>query len=89
MLTPKDADRYRLVIEEAVAALGRDDVGVKVEDGGEGMLAVTFSRGTRTHQAKVPMEALQEHEQAHITVNKALLALSKAVAQEAVTKATR
>lgn len=90
MLTAKDLEKYRRVIEEAVAAVGRDDVGVNVVDGGgDGMLAVTFSRGTHTHVAKIPVDALRDHEQARITVNAALLKLSKAVAQEAVAKATQ
>jgi len=89
MLTPKDLDRYRRVIEEAVVALGRDDFGVNVEDGGEGMLAVTFSHGTHSHTAQIPLHALQTHEGAHIAVNGAVLGLSKAVAQEALTKASQ
>jgi hypothetical protein len=89
MLSPKDLDKYRRVVEEAVVALGRDDIGVNVEDGGDGMLAVTFSRGTHSHAAQIPVDALQHHEQARIAINGALLGLSKVVAQEAVAKATR
>jgi hypothetical protein len=89
MATPKELDKYRAIIEEAVVALGRDDIGVHVEDGGPGDLAVMFSRGTRSHTAHIPMDALQTHESAHIAVNGAVLALSKAVAQEALAKASQ
>ncbi len=88
MVTPKDLARYRQVVEEAVGALGRDDVGVSVEDGGEGMMAVTFSRGARTHTERIPWDALKTHEGAHAAVNGALLAFSKRIAQEAISKAS-
>lgn len=89
MLTPKETDKYRRIVEEAVAALGRDDIGVSVEDGGPGVLAVTFSRGARSHTATIPIDALATHEGAHAAVNGAVLALSKAVAQEALAKASQ
>ncbi len=89
MLTRKDLDMYRRVVEEAVVALGRDDIGVNVEDGGDGMLAVTFSRGAHTHTARIPLDALQDHGRAHVAVNGALLVLSKEIAQEALAKASQ
>jgi hypothetical protein len=89
MLTPKDLDMYRRVVEEAVVALGRDDIGVNVEDGGDGMLAVTFSRGTHTHTARIPLDALKEHGRARAAVNGAVLVLSKEIAQEALARASQ
>ncbi len=89
MVTPKDLARYREVVEEAVVALGRDDVGVTVEDGGEGLLAVTFLRGARTHTARIPLDALKTHQGAHAAVNGALLVFSKRIAQEAISKASQ
>ena len=86
MLPPKALARYRAIIEEAVVALGRDDIGVNAEDGGPGVLAVMFSHGKHSHTAYIPVDALQTHESAHIAVNGAVLALSKAVAQEALSK---
>lgn len=86
MLTPKDLAKYRAIVEEAVVALGRDDIGVNAEDGGPGVLAVMFSHGKHSHTAYIPVDALQTHESAHIAVNGAVLALSKAVAQEALSK---
>ncbi|HET9002117.1 MAG TPA: hypothetical protein VFP86_20950 [bacterium] len=88
-MTPKELDKYRRIVEEAVVALGRDDVGVNVEDGGPGVLAVTFSRGAHSHSASIPMDQLSTHEAAHAAVTGAVLALSKAVAQEALAKAAR
>ena len=88
-MTPKDLDKYRRIVEEAVVALGRDDVGVNVEDGGSGMLAVTFSRGTHSHTGQIPLDALQTHESAHAAVNSAVLTLSKAIAQESLAKASQ
>ena len=89
MVTSKDLAQYRQVVEEAVVALGRDDIGVSVEDGGGGMLAVTFLRGAHTHTARIPFDALKTHEGAHAAVNGALLAFSKRIAQEAISKASQ
>jgi len=86
MLTPRDLAKYRAIVEEAVVALGRDDIGVNAEDGGPGVLAVKFSHGKHSHTAYIPVGALQTHESAHIAVNGAVLVLSKAVAQEALSK---
>lgn len=86
MLAPRDLARYRAIIEEAVVALGRDDIGVNAEEAGPGVLAVMFSHGKHSHTAHIPLDALQTHESAHIAVNGAVLALSKAVAQEALSK---
>ena len=88
-MTPKELDKYRRIVEEAVVALGRDDVGVNVEDGGPGVLAVTFSRGAHSHSASIPMDQLSTHEAAHAAVTGAVLSLSKAVAQEALAKAAQ
>ncbi len=67
-------------------ALGRNDIGVNAEDGGPGVLAVIFSHGKHSHTAYIPVDALRAHERGHIAVNGAVLALSKAVAKEALSK---
>ncbi len=87
MLTAMDLARYRQVVEEAVVALGRDDVGVNVEEGGGGMLAVTFARGAHTHTARIPIDALQTHKGAQPAVSGAMLAFGKRIAQEALSEA--
>ena len=76
-------------IEEAIVALGRNDIGVLVEDGREGTLAVTFSRGAHTHTVRIPLDALKTHAGAHAAVDLALLAFNKRIAQEAVSKASQ
>lgn len=88
MLSEKDLQGYRLAIEEAVVGVGRDDVGVgEVKEVREGMIEVTFSRGTHTSTAEIPVDQLTDHEHVRKAVNTAILSLSKEVAQEALHKA--
>ncbi len=88
MLTKKDLEKYREIIGGAVIELGRDDVGVgDVAEVREGVLSVTFSRGTRTSSAEIGVDRLQDHEEAKHTVGAAMIPLSKAIAQEAIQKA--
>jgi hypothetical protein len=88
MLRDKELERYRHTIEEAVAGTGRDDIGVgKVTEPREGIIAVEFSRGTHSHTAEIPAEALRDHESARRSVTLAIRNLSKEVAQEQLQKA--
>ncbi len=87
MPTTKALEKYRHTVEDTVAAIGRDDLGVRVSDEGGGMLAVTFSRGSREHIAHVCSWELEDRERAHLAVKTALLAFSKRIAQETLTKA--
>jgi hypothetical protein len=88
MIRNKDLEQYRRTIEEAVAGSGRDDIGVgKVTETGDDIIAVEFSRGTHTHTAEIPAEALQDHESARRAVTIAIRSLSKEVAQEHLQKA--
>lgn len=80
-------ERYRHTVEQAVAAIGRDDLGIRVSDGGGGMLAVTFSRGSRQHVAHVCAWELQDRERALLAVKTALLVFSKRIAQETLVRA--
>ena len=89
MVTPKDLASYRQAVEEAVVALGRNDVGVLVEDGGDGTLAVTFSGGAHTHTVRIPLDALKTHAGAHAAVNGALLAFNKRIAQKTISNASQ
>ena len=88
MAIAKELVKYRHTVEQAVAAIGRDDLGVSVSDEGGGMLAVTFSRGSREHIAHVCAWELQDRERARLTVKTALLAFSKRIAQESLVRAT-
>ena len=88
MVGPKDLKKYRQIIEEALVALGRDDVGVgEVTPSGETALSMTFSRGTHTCTAEVQIDRLQDRGQAHTAVNAAILPLSKDVAHDSMEKA--
>jgi hypothetical protein len=83
----KVLDRYRRTVEQAVAAIGRDDLGVRVSHEGGGMLEVTFSRGSREQIAHVSAWDLEDRERARLAVKTALLAFSKRIAQENLTRA--
>lgn len=88
MMRDKDLEQYRHTLEEAVAGSGRDDIGVgKVTESSEGVIAVEFSRGTHTHTAEIPANALQDHESARRAVTIAIRSISKEVAQENLQKA--
>ncbi|HLW60408.1 MAG TPA: hypothetical protein VKV57_10865 [bacterium] len=90
MIAAKDFKKYRGVVEQAVAALGRDDVGVgSIEVTGDDTLIVTFSRGTYVHTAHIPVGALGGQESANAAVNVALLGLSKRISQDVLSKASR
>jgi hypothetical protein len=88
MLRDKDLEQYRRVVEEAVANIGRDDIGVgSVSERTEGVLTVEFSRGTHHHSAEIPVADLQDHESARRSVTNVIRNLSKEVAQEQLEKA--
>ncbi len=85
MSTGRNLQKYRQAIEEALAELGRDDVGVgAIVETHEGILSVTFSRGTHQHTADIPIDKMKDREETKKTVRSALVALSKAIAQEAI-----
>ena len=89
MLKPKELERYRAAIEEALVALGRDDVGVgEVKASSENnMLSVTLSRGTHSYDVDLPVEKLNDRGTAHAALSAAILGLSKDVAHESMDKA--
>lgn len=90
MPNPKELQEYRRFIEQTLVAMGRDDVGVgEVVDKGEGVLGVTFSRGSHTHNVDVPVAYLQQNEQARIAITRAILGLSKAIGKETMEIAER
>ena len=80
-------EKYRHTVEQAVTAIGRDDLGISVSDEGGGMLAVIFSRGSREHIAHVCVWELQDRERARHAVKTALLVFSKRIAQETLVRA--
>ncbi|HKV44660.1 MAG TPA: hypothetical protein VJT32_08305 [bacterium] len=89
-MAARDLRKYRGAVEDAVVALGRDDVGVGgIEVDDHDMLVVTFSRGTYVHTAHIPIGALEGQESANAAVNVAILGLSKRISQDALSKASR
>lgn len=90
MLDSKELQNYRRFIEETLIAMGRDDVGVgEVLEKSAGVLAVTFSRGSHTQTVEVPLDNLQQKEQARTAITRAILGLSKEVEKETMEIAER
>lgn len=90
MADPKELQEYKRFIEQTLAALGRDDVGVgDVTEKDAGILGVTFSRGSHTHTVDVPAASLQQNEQARVAITRAIFGLSKAIEQETMKTAER
>jgi hypothetical protein len=90
MRNSRELQDYRKFIEETLIAMGRDDVGVgDVVDKSEGVLAVTFSRGTHTQTVDVPVDHLQQKKQARTAITRAILSLSKEIEKESMEIAER
>ena len=88
MLSHKDLEKYRQVIQEAVANIGRDDMGVgEVREISGGMLSVEFRRGTHRDVREIAVGELQTRELANQAALKAIRPLSKEVEQEALRNA--
>jgi hypothetical protein len=88
MLSSKDIEKYRLVIQEAIGNIGRDDMGVgEVRETSNGMLTVEFRRGSHRDVREIPVEALQTRELANQAALKAIRPLSKEVEQDALRRA--
>jgi len=90
MDTQKDAQQYQRMIEDALVAMGREDVAVKeVGIPDDGALSVTFVRGVHSYTAIVALDDLHDPERARAAVNRAMMGLSKEVSQESMEKARR
>jgi hypothetical protein len=90
MLGSKDLQGYKSFIEETLVAMGREDVGIAaVEEKNEGVLAVTFSRGSHHQTVDVPIDHLQQKEQARTAITRAILGLSKEIEKETMEIAER
>ena len=88
MLSHKDLEKYRQVIQEAVANIGRDDMGVgEVREISAGTLSVEFRRGTHRDVREIAVGELQTRELANQAALKAIRPLSKEVEQEALRNA--
>lgn len=90
MLTHKELEGYKRVIEETLTALGREDVGVgDVAEKSGGMLAVALSRGAHTQTVEVPIDELRGKERARTAMGRAIIGLSKAIEKETIETAER
>lgn len=88
----KDADlqNYRRLLTEHLMGLGRDDIAIgELSEAEPGHLRVQFVRGTLQHEATIPVDHLNDREQARQTLNAALLTLSKAVERQHIEGATK
>jgi len=80
MDTHKVVRESQKVIEDALIAMGREDVAVEevgVPD--DGALPVTFVRGLHSYTASVRLDELKDPERARATINRAIMGLSKEV----------
>jgi hypothetical protein len=90
MYARRELDDYRRFVESTLVSLGRDDIGVgEVTVPNEGVLSVTFSRGSHSHTAEIPLEQLDDRERAKAAVNRAIATLSKSVERESMARAER
>lgn len=90
VLTHKELEGCKRVIEETLTALGREDVGVgDVAEKSGGMLAVALSRGAHTQTVEVRIDELRGKEQARTTMGRAIIGLSKAIEKETIETAER
>jgi hypothetical protein len=90
VLGSKDLQGYKSFIEETLVAMGREDVGIAaVEEKNEGVLAVTFSRGSHNQTVDVPIDHLQQKERARTAITRAILGLSKEIEKETMEIAER
>jgi len=88
MRASKNLAQYRQALQEAVGALGRDDIGVgEVRLIRDGVLAVTFQRGTHQDVREIPVDTLQRRDTAHQAVTEAIRPLSKEVEREVMERA--
>lgn len=80
---------YRKVLDGHLNGLGRDDIAIgELSEIEPGQLRVQFVRGTLHHEATIPVDRLRTPEQARMTLNAALLKLSKAVERQHIQQAT-
>ncbi|HLN12238.1 MAG TPA: hypothetical protein VK587_03565 [bacterium] len=83
MVTTRDIERYRQVIQEAVADLGARTWGSATFGSPSTACSPSSSDGAPTRDVlEVPVDALQNRESAHQAVMKAIRPLSKAVEEQ-------
>lgn len=84
-----DLEKYRRLLTEHLMGLGRDDIAIgQLSESEPGQLRVQFVRGTLQHEATIPVDNLNDREQARQTLNEAFRMLSKAVERQHIKGAT-
>lgn len=87
-MTTDRLDQWRKLLENYLARLGRDDIGIgEVTESGPNELQIEFIKGGMRRSATLPADALGDFEQARGVLNIALLKISKAVEQQHITAA--
>lgn len=87
-MTTDQLEQWRRLLENYLARLGRDDIGVgEVVEAGPNELQVEFIKGGMRRSATLPADALGDFDQARGALNVALLRISKAVERQHITAA--
>jgi hypothetical protein len=85
-----ELENYRKLLTEHLGGLGRDDIAIgELSESEPGQLRVQFVRGTLKHDATIPVDKLNDREQARQTLNEAFRKLSKAVERQHIQEATK
>ncbi len=83
-------EEWRKVLELHLAHLGRDDIGVgEVSEADAGQLEVEFIKGGMRRTETIPVDALNDADQARAALNAALLRISKAVERQYIEAARK
>ena len=87
-MTTDQLEQWRRLLENYLARLGRDDIGVgEVAEAGPNELQVEFIKGGMRRSATLPADTLGDFDQARGALNVALLRISKAVERQHITAA--
>jgi hypothetical protein len=87
-VTTDQHEQWRRLLENYLARLGRDDIGVgEVAEAGPNELQVEFIKGGMRRSATLPADAMGDFDQARGALNVALLRISKAVERQHITAA--
>ncbi len=87
-MTTDRLEQWRRVLENYLAKLGRDDIGIgDVTESGLNELQIEFIKGGVRRSATLPADSLGDFEQARSGLNVALLRISKEVERQHISAA--
>jgi len=87
-MTTDQLEQWRRLLENYLARLGRDDIGVgAVTESGPNELQIEFIKGGLRRSATLPADVLSSFEQARGALNVALLQISKTVERQHIAAA--